>query len=421
MAFGPLTIFDKSFLQSLSKYESIWFDNFFRTIITPLFFVETLADLEKHKHTGKTAQEVVGEIASKTPDMNSVPNVHHFNLLVSNLLGYPVEMRRRPIISGGIPKVSGSGYGLYFEEFPEAAALDRWQKGNFLETERDFAKNWRVALANPSFETSIAMAVNTIPSNQRFSDLAQIKAFVDKFLQDTSIEHLYLLFEMMNIPAKARPRILERWKQAEKPKISVFAPYAHFVFSIDLFFYISLGYGHIAKERASNKIDIAYLYYLPFSHVFISNDNLHKRTVPIFMESDQQFIVGDEIKPDLCKLDKYYELLPQEVKDEGIIKFATYPPQDLPTKIAEIWDKYLPIWRKHDDEDKKKYKENKNNEELLKYLKSIKKAPLYRGTKPISSDAANNVTITRNIRTRKGKWRTVPKSVEDEANKNKGD
>lgn len=420
MAFGPLTIFDKSFLQSLSQYESVWFDNFFRTIITPLFFVETLADLEKEISSGKTAQQVVGKIAAKSPDINSIPNVHHFNLLVSNLIGYPVEMKRRPVISGGIPKVSGKGYGLYFEEFPEAEAFRRWQKNKFLETEKDFAKSWRAALANPGFESNIAMAGNTVPDGKRFSNLTQIKLHVDAFLQKISVEHLYLLFEIIGIPVKIRSRILKRWRSEEKPKLIEFAPYANFIFSIDLFFYISIGHGHIAKERASNKVDLAYLYYLPFSHVFISNDNLHKRTAPLFMEKNQQFITGDEIKPDLKRLDEYYDLLPQKIKDEGIIKFATYPPQDIHTKIAELWDKYLPIWRKHDDEDRsKKSKSKKSDKKLLEYLKSFKNAPVYKGTGPISSDEANRVTITRNISTRKGKWRTVPKEVEEKAQKDK--
>lgn len=419
MAFGPLTIFDKSFLQSLSQYESIWFDNFFRTIITPLFFVETLADLEKKVSTGKTAQQIVGEIASKTPDMNSVPNVHHFNLLVSNLLGYPVEMRRRPIISGGIPKISGEGYSLYFKGFPEADAFGRWQKGQFLETEHDFAKTWRAALANPGFEGSIAMASNTVPTGKRFSDLTQIKSYVDTFLENTTIEHLYLLFEIIGVPEKARARILERWKAGGNPKLSSFAPYACFVFSIDLFFYISAAHGHIAKERTSNKVDIAYLYYLPFSHMLISNDNLHKRTAPLFMESDQMFLTGDEIKPDLMRLDEYYEKLPQEIKNEGIIRFATYPPHDIETRIAKLWDKYLPTWRKHDQEERSKPREMpKNDPELMKRLKSVKTAPQY-GGRVISSDDAESVTISRMIRSRKGKWRTVPKEVEDKANEDK--
>ena len=47
MSFGPVLIFDKSAIQSLSTDEAVWLDNFFQSNITPLFFIETLADLEK--------------------------------------------------------------------------------------------------------------------------------------------------------------------------------------------------------------------------------------------------------------------------------------------------------------------------------------------------------------------------------------
>jgi len=47
MAPGPHLIFDKSALECLSLDESNWLDNFYGTVITPLFFAETLADLEK--------------------------------------------------------------------------------------------------------------------------------------------------------------------------------------------------------------------------------------------------------------------------------------------------------------------------------------------------------------------------------------
>src|SRR3989304_136700 len=49
---GPITIYDKSTLESLSVDEAVWFSNFYRANITPLFFVETLADLEKEVAKG---------------------------------------------------------------------------------------------------------------------------------------------------------------------------------------------------------------------------------------------------------------------------------------------------------------------------------------------------------------------------------
>ena len=97
----PILVFDKSALESLNPDESVWLDNFFQTNITPLFFIETLADLEKQLHSGRTPEQVVGNLAFKTPDMHSRPNVHHARLLNAELSGAePVAMDGRPQRNG---------------------------------------------------------------------------------------------------------------------------------------------------------------------------------------------------------------------------------------------------------------------------------------------------------------------------------
>src|SRR5205085_8260 len=99
---GPITIFDKSALQSLSADEAVWFDMFFSGNVTPLFYVETLADLEKAVRDGQTPEHVVGALASKTP-FSAVPNMHHRTLYLSELAGAsPITMDGRPTIAGGI-------------------------------------------------------------------------------------------------------------------------------------------------------------------------------------------------------------------------------------------------------------------------------------------------------------------------------
>ena len=49
---GPIALFDKSFLQSLSLDESVWFDHFFFVNVCPIFYGETLADLDKTVREG---------------------------------------------------------------------------------------------------------------------------------------------------------------------------------------------------------------------------------------------------------------------------------------------------------------------------------------------------------------------------------
>jgi len=55
---GPILIFDKSALQSLTVDESVWLDHLFLTNITPVFYVETLADLEREDPQGREPDEV---------------------------------------------------------------------------------------------------------------------------------------------------------------------------------------------------------------------------------------------------------------------------------------------------------------------------------------------------------------------------
>ena len=82
---GPSLIFDKSSLESLNIHEAGLMDNFYMSTITPLFFVECLADLEKQIRGGSTPEQLVGSLADRTPDSQGNPNVHHLEILKGEL------------------------------------------------------------------------------------------------------------------------------------------------------------------------------------------------------------------------------------------------------------------------------------------------------------------------------------------------
>ena len=86
---------------------------------------------------------------------------------------------------------------------------------------------------------------------------------------------------------------------------------------------------------------MAYLYYLPFCHVFVSSDKLHKKCAPLFMRHDQTFVWGTELKGDLAKLNEFYSHLPQDEKDKGLTAFAPRPPQLKDCVVTRLWDTYL--------------------------------------------------------------------------------
>ncbi|HUU16810.1 MAG TPA: hypothetical protein VMW72_06665 [Sedimentisphaerales bacterium] len=140
---GPITLFDKSFLQSLSVDESVWFDHFFLANVCPLFYVETLADLEKSVRQGRTPEQEVGLIADKFPEMHGSPNAYHVELCLQNLMGRSIPLNGQiPLVGGRTVKVNEKT-GVLFDLSPEAEAFTRWQRHEFTDIERLHAKAWR--------------------------------------------------------------------------------------------------------------------------------------------------------------------------------------------------------------------------------------------------------------------------------------
>jgi len=72
MSQGPSLIFDKSALESLNLDEAVLLDNFYRSIVTPLPFVERLADLEKAIKSRRTPEHFVGSLATRTPNVRRI-------------------------------------------------------------------------------------------------------------------------------------------------------------------------------------------------------------------------------------------------------------------------------------------------------------------------------------------------------------
>lgn len=415
MALGPILIFDKSTLQGLNPDEAMWLDNFFMTNITPLFFVETLADLEKEVRSGRTPEQVVGNLAYKTPDMQSRANVHQATLLAGELTGAAeVEVRYgRPIISGGQPVALEGKTGIVFQTAPEEEALARWQRGEFLEIERLIAKAWRRALSNIDFQEIYRRFRERFIDKDKPKTLHEVKLLSDAVIDGPDPENIFRFgLSLLGVPKDSQEQVITRWQVGGRRPIREFAPYFTHIFSVDLFFYLAIAADLIARTKRTNKVDFAYLYYLPFCMVFASSDNLHSAVVPHFLRADQSFIKGTDLKADLAKLDQYYSALPPETKRRGVFHFAKYPPSDSSFLVTQLWDKHCPLWRKHDAVTQKPV-ERDEEERIVREINRLDKmsAPVEPAT-PIASDDADYILIKRQVLLTKGKWRRFPPEVE---------
>lgn len=413
---GPITIYDKSFLECLNPDEAVLFDNFFLVNIVPTFYLETLADLAKATKGNRTSHNIVSSLAYKTPVQHSVPNTNYKDLLVTDLLGYKTDMTGRPILHGGVRKIDPDGkIGVYYENAPEQEMFSRWQKEDFSELENILAKLWRETVSNLTFDSIISIVKNVIPSAQRFSNLADIKSFLDSFVENYNQDEnlLLLALELLETPKEYNSLIINRFKKEKPQNFNVFAPYAAYVFKLDLFLYLAMSKSFISKERPSNKIDLSYLYYLPFCDVFVSRDKLHRTITPLFTNEKQMFIWGDDLKDALSETDEYLSNLPKDLLEQGLLRMAIYPPIELNNALTQIYDEKLPRWKERAEKErsKKPFKPVKNPDLIERLQRQEKESKPIKESFKMEQNEPDHILIKRLVPKKKGKYWLLPKDL----------
>lgn len=412
---GLITLFDKSFLQSLSLDESVWFDHFFSPVICPLFYVETLADLDKQIKVDRTPEQEVGIIAEKFPEMNGTPNVQHVDACTGELFGHRVPMTGQILLAGGRPVKAGKQSGIVVEESEESKAFSRWQNGQFAEIERDQAKKWRDIVTNLDLTEMRDRFRKLGIDGKSCKTLEQAKMLAKQIVSSTDkpFDRMYLALLFLNIHPQYHRDILMRWGVMNYPPLTRYAPYVAYVYTIELFFQIALAANLISSDRPSNRVDIGYLFYLPFSMAFVSFDKLHQKCAPLFLRPNQQFFWGAELKEDLKELNEHYSQLSDDEKEKGVMSFADNPPKEGDFKISKIWDSFFPGWRERKEVDLTD--KNIKHDELLKHLKKFQEAPtLHREEVDFDYSEVDSISLKRRVKRCKGSWYQVPKDLKDD-------
>jgi len=417
---NPIALFDKSFLQSLSVDESVWFDHFFHANICPLFYVETLADLGLGKHlTGnRTPDQEVAVIAQKFPEMGSWPNEHHAKLCLHNLLGHEVLFGRIQIGEGKRVEHEGR-HGSVFEGSAEAESFERWGRNEFWEIERKFASAWRRSLSSLDLD-GISKTLQFLGiDGKSCKSLADARQLADDFVSatDKPLDRMRLATQFLNIPGQYHHEILDGFYKADYPSLQGYAPYAAYVLTVEIFFQAAIASSQISSRRPSNRMDIAYLYYLPFCDIFVSTDNLHLRSAPLFLRKDQEFVWGQDLKAGLKELNEYYLLkVPMKERENGIYSFASKPPVEGDFLVAKIWDRHSPKWRDQIVYAPKGPPSNvpKGGGGLAKWINDLANAPVINPDEIDRGPSnADELILKSSRRRKKGSWYQVPTWIPD--------
>lgn len=404
---GPIALFDKSFLHGLNVDEAVLFDHFFLSVICPIFFVETLADLGKEMKKGRTAEQVVGSIAFRTPEMHGTLNVYHGTLVSQNLLGAKVPMTGQIVPPGPTPVSVNGEHCVRYKPSPEAQAMQRWQDSNFEAAEREYARVWRAQLGRTDLKEVAKRALSYGIDFSKVKSLADAKNAADSVISSLpEAAQLSLAIEKFNLSQTIVPHVWQRWHATGQRPMASFAPYAAFVLSIDIFFEIALATGKISADRASNINDVAYLYYLPFCMLFVSSDRLHRECAPLFMRKNQEFVWGIDLKADLGANDAGLKSsLSNDQRMRGLMALDVAPIDGGLT--SELYRRHLsppkePASTLDDDASKK----------LLEKVERISSAPASAAAPRIDEENISSMVLERMISRRRGSWLQAPDSTD---------
>ena len=127
--------------------------------------------------------------------------------------------------------------------------------------------------------------------------------------------------------------VLRRWEGLHRPKFRDFAPYAAYVARLNLTFAIGVSSG-VVTTRATNVIDLEYLFYAPFTMVFTSADRFHEAMWPA-ASGRNTFVHGGDLKADLR--DRHQRRATgQDVAQRGI-----HPTRFDSSVITKVFDIYM--------------------------------------------------------------------------------
>lgn len=328
-------VIDKSTFQSLNYDELFRLSCYYKHIITPVLTMEILGDLKKEAQEGKAPPEDrVKDFAKKLFPMETVVNLHYKVLLKGDLLGSPISFDGRPHVRIKKAVASESGMrGYLIEETEEEKSIYKWKDGNFTEADHELSALWRMTTTQEGLLERLKKSL-TPDAALMFADFQKLNQFVTERITSPATQEFLLisLFQNYDIDALTSVQIFGRWNQEGKPLIKDFAPFAFHCLKVDTLFLFGLTSGLIGT-RPTNRVDLEYLYYLPFGNIFTSNDKVHKNLVPLLLQDYQKFIVGSELKEDLKNIVAFLNTLEIEQRR----KFKNVPPIINSSITFQLW------------------------------------------------------------------------------------
>lgn len=333
-------LLDKSAIQALGPETVRVQSEYFYTMVAPVVVWEICGNIEKLR-LGEINEERVRALARKAKPLNSIVSADWRKMCLGELLGMG-RVRvgsggsRVPLVDGGHLVPIGDGkYGHVLDHQPEAQALLQWSFGEWTAEHRQYARRWREVTRSINLEV---FRHRFGPAKRTDGTVEEVSEVVNRVLRDPSLQ-VYLLdlvLAEIGVSQSTMLRVRRRWISPGGPAWSVAAPYAHYCARTILTFYLSLAW-RIINVNPTNRVDLEYLFYLPFTPIFVSGDEKsHGRLAPMLMEADQEYVRERDFREALeAVVQQRKDVLPTSPPIGA--RDSRYPADD--SLISKLWMK----------------------------------------------------------------------------------
>jgi len=390
---GPILLCDKSAVQGLSGAELNMLRRNYSLMIPPVLLMEILADLRKADDV-ETGQAEVQRLANKLVPACSYVNVGFREIVIGELHGYKMPSDGRPVLRKGKSVTSGGQTGMILEQSPEDEALLRWQRGSFLDAEKLLATEWRRISQAIDLEGVQRVLRDHYSRHTKLRSFAEVATLVGELLQSAPPRKLVSWFLTdSEILANKFEEPLSKIESNGTFKLNAELPYTSRCLRVALIFHFGLAFG-LVSTRSTNRIDLEYLYYLPFCMVFSSGDFLHRDLVQ-FISKDQIFIPRDVFKADLKGLAMWWTSLTAKEQEEERHRIG--PPEFEVSVTHQAWKKFMkPGYRERTPLKQKMSPEGE--EKMMDHIREMMKGVVPASPPDLSIDDCDFVVHKRNVR-----------------------
>ena len=338
---GPITILDKSAFQALSAREHFFVFKHLMSNTTPVLVYEVLGDLTKQVAAGASPAERVVTLARKFGGSGGPINASYLILAKADLLGGTVPMTGQIIPDNSVT----TDRMMMVDLSPLNHSIMRWRVGEFSESEEDVSRLWRThtrSLTYSGLNDSLNRNHLILP---RPSSEEAVAAVADDLLGRLPLQDVWATWAIEQFVGTREDAELaaRRWRTSPRAFFADYAPYTYHCLRCLLSLVIAVRHGFLGK-KPTHLVDVQYLYYLPFCHVLVSDDRVHRLLAPQLLRDNQTFVRGKELKASLAAVADEWEALSTEQQARRSYALGGYPPPVEPPVLHELWARHMMPW-----------------------------------------------------------------------------